>query len=357
MAKGIHLDKKLSDDIMNHFGTTEPDLFGVEVELEGFHVNTVKCGPLWTRHNDGSLRVTKMDSSCCEYVFAQPLNLQDTHKALAILFEALNKPPVEVFDSYRTSIHVHVNCLQESIRTIANFITLAIIFDELFVSQNGETRVGNNFCLRTKDAEGQVEDLIKSVNKYGSLFNLSPHNRYSSVNFSSLLKFGTIEFRSLECTTDLDRVMHWINTVQALKVAARKYADPREIISRFSRHGPIGFMVAHLGKQYEKYAEVPGAHNMLHNGMRLAQDFAYCSEWKAPSQSTSEDKRLRGAKAWKPNNLGGPQFWEQIAIEGAHIPAQMPAWAQALPVGHAIPDDWPPPGALVLNHGDEPDEL
>lgn len=317
----IVLDRKLIQDVGDNYGIgTEQDMFGIEVELEGNHIVTGKesVSKYWSPHQDGSLRVQKEAAQAIEYVFKRPLAMEDTEKALKSLFEFLtNTPGTEVFDSYRTSIHVHVNCLNESIRTIVNFITLAIIFDELLVSQNGETRQGNNFCLRSKDAEGQIADLITSVTKHGNLFNLHPENRYSSTNFSSLLKFGTIEFRSLECTTDFQRVMHWINTLQSLKVAARQYENPREIISKFSKRGPFGFVISHLGEQYAKYTAVPGMHQMLHNGMRLAQDFAFCSEWQQPDPG--EIKEPKAVRSRYKELLPGPalQAYQQVLAQAA----------------------------------------
>lgn len=295
MAK-ILLDRTLVMDLTDQYQVgPEVDLFGIEVELEGRRVITAResITSCWAVHQDGSLRVNKADAQACEYVFRKPLNMEGTLSALRSLFDFLRHTPgVEVFDSYRTSIHVHINFLNDTIRTIVNFLTLAIIFDELFVSQNGETRIGNNFCLRSKDAEGQVTGIIDSVTKHNSILHLAQNNRYSSVNMSSLLKFGTVEFRSLECTTDFARVTHWVKTLQTLKNAAKQYENPREIISKFSRRGPLGFMISNLGDQAEKYCKIPGAHMMLHNGMRLAQDFAFCSDWQPPTKAEEMQKKV-----------------------------------------------------------------
>lgn len=298
----IVLDRTLVSDLSDLYSVgPEIDLFGVEVELEGRRIisNREAIIKYWCLHQDGSLRITKENAQACEYVFRRPLNMEATQLALKILFDYLREGGVEVFESYRTSIHVHVNFLNDSFRTIVNFLTLAIIFDELFVSQNGDTRIGNNFCLRSKDAEGQITNLISSIVKHGSIFNLELNNRYSSINMSSLLKFGTVEFRSLECTTDYARVIHWIKTLQTLKDSAKQYENPREIISKFSRRGPLGFMISNLGDQAEKYIRVSDAHRMLHNGMRLAQDFAFCSDWQPPTKA--EEKKLSARlKAFKP---------------------------------------------------------
>lgn len=347
-CRPIKLNRTLMEDIGNQFGIgAETDLFGVEIELEGRRVKTNQEHILkyWGRHEDGSLRTIKPMSEACEYTFVRPLDMEDTTEALKVLFKYLNTSPVEVFESYRTSIHVHMNCLNDTMRTICNFLTLAIIFDELFVSQNGETRVGNNFCLRSRDAEGQIADLIQTITKYGSFLNLSPNDRYSAINFSSLTKFGTVEFRSLECTTDYDRVIHWIKTIQALKTAARQYENPREIISKFSRRGPLGFMIGHLGEQYSKYAAVQGAHQMMHNGMRLAQDFAFCSDWKLDTdESRSKSKKIIKKMPYNPP-LG--------AVE---VAAPVPGWVQnyVLPIdaGQVNYPGWI--NAPMLNQAEQP---
>jgi hypothetical protein len=377
-AKGMNLEVTLAEDL---FGDKEPgcepDLFGLEVELEGKFIKTAQpdIARYWSIHEDGSLRVQpgKLHAQACEYVFKKPLSLASTIVALENLFNYLTKTPeVEVFDSYRTSIHVHVNCLRESIKTIVNFITLAIIFDELFVSQNGDTRIGNNFCLRARDAEGQIENLISSINKFGSLYQINANDRYSSVNLGSLMKFGSIEFRSLECTTDLWRVIHWVRTLQALKESARSYANPKEIVAKFSRHGPLGFMLANLGPRYEKYAKIPNAYQMLQNGMRLAQDFAYCSDWK---HVKPEEKQPRGRGKRQTLDEMMQEHLNQLAQIAAQNPVvaapqpgpdwPIPAWAQAVAGAgnlQANPGGWdvipppPPPQFFEDEQNDDDDD-
>jgi hypothetical protein len=290
------------------------DSFGLEIELEGEYVQSenIPIMQYWKQVKDGSLRIKQgvVGAQAIEYVFKGPMNLDQTSQALTLLFNYLNKTPkVKVYDSYRTSIHVHVNCMQETFKTVMNFITLSMIFDELFVSQNGQTRIGNNFCLRTRDAEGQLNDLITSVQSYGTPFNVSANNRYSSINVASLAKYGTVEFRSLECSTDYDRVWHWVNTLQSLKKAARSFTNPREIIGTFSNKGPDEFIKNILGPYANKYIAVAGHQQMLHTGMRLAQDFAYCSEWRLPGKDDIKPK--------KPN-----QKLNKI-VPGLH----MPGWA------------------------------
>lgn len=306
-SKPMPLDRKLKDDIaVNYHNTLEiPDLFGVEVELEGKKIKTMKpeVHLLWAQHGDNSLRAKKEGDEATEYVLRQPMDYGGTMEAIQALFGHLNSPGVEVYDSYRTSIHVHVSCVLETHRTIYNFMTLAVLFDELLTSQNGRHRAGNNFCLRSKDAQGQVEDVIFSTEQNGSFLGLDANKRYSSINFVSLLKFGTIEFRSLECTTDFGRVKHWIDTLARLKKVARAYENPQAIIREFSLMSHSDFLEMVLGPQADKYRATKGWDTMLQQGMRLGQDLAYCSNWqimKAGEKYAGVKKKLKYNEIFNP---------------------------------------------------------
>jgi hypothetical protein len=257
------------------------DSFGIEIELEGKNI----CQPsmeimrFWSAVNDGSLRKLNPGDQAIEYVLRQPCSLQRTETAINTLFTYLTSPNAIVYPSYRTSIHVHVNYSQETYRTVYNAMVLSIILDELLTSQNGKHRIGNNFCLRSKDAMGQVIHLIRSIQQNNNFFGISPNERYSSINFASLMKFGSIEYRSLECTLHEGRVMHWIGTLQAIKDSAKTFKNPVEVIQRFSHMETDRWLKATLGPFSAKYLNVPGYQTMLYDGVRLAQDLAYCSEW------------------------------------------------------------------------------
>lgn len=298
LTKPMRLHHTIRSDIPVHSKAIEiPDAYGVEVELEGKNVinkTEMNIGSWWVMHPDGSLRAIKGGESI-EYIFKYPLNINDTEKAVNVLFDYLNTAKVKVFPSYRTSIHVHVNFVMDPFRVVYNFMTLCLILDELLVSQNGDHRIGNNFCLRATDAMGQVNSLIQSIESGMDFYSISGNDRYSSINFVSLLKFGTVEFRSLECTTHKGRLMHWINTLGRIKEASKRYLNPVEIISQFSQMGPKTFLATVLGPYAVKYLAVQGFEAMLHDGMRLAQDLAYCSSWtpQNPTDNVSLGEKLK----------------------------------------------------------------
>jgi len=281
LQKPMNLEHTLANHIPVVNAANIKDVFGIEVELEGKGISEppYDVNLYWAIHGDGSLRKLHPGDEAVEYVSRTPRNLEQTQKSIKLLFEYLKSPGVEVYDSYRTSIHVHVNYAHETFRTIYNSMVLSIILDELLVSQNGEHRVGNNFCLRSRDAMGQVVGLIKSIQSGHNFLGVQPHERYSSINFASLMKFGSIEYRSLECTTHEGRLLHWIGTLQQIKEKSRTFKNPSEIVQQFSMLDSQDFLQSVLGPYGIKYLNVDGYEDMLRDGMRIAQDLAFCSAW------------------------------------------------------------------------------
>lgn len=336
-TKPMNLDGEVHEDCPVHPAAyEEKDCFGVEIELEGLHILTeaMSIRKFWGMHNDGSLRANITGRAggagqALEYVSSQPLNRKQTSESLKVLFDFLNKPPVKVFPSYRTSVHVHVNCGREKWRTVYNYITLSIIFDELFSSINGEHRIGNNFCLRFIDAEAPIREMTECMEHSGYI-SVPDMMRYSSINFASLKKFGTIEFRSMECTTDLERVEAWISTLQRLKEAARDFQNPVDIIGMFSRYTEHEFASKVLGDGYVQYKHIPNLKAMLRRGMRLAQDFAYSSTWEARGPDYKAPRSLTyGEKVALMEKQKAQQLLAQIGHEAQPGAAPAPGWAGA----------------------------
>lgn len=328
------------------------DLIGVEVELEGKHIMPIddkQFNKYWEAVPDGSLKVYNPDEQAIEYRFKNPLNLSATEKALEELQFYLTKKKVEIFDSGRTSVHVHINCNNETMAVIYNYLTLSVIFDELLVSQNGPRRIGNNFCLRAKDAEGFIVSLSNTVHTYGNMGNLSHNNRYSSINPMSLFKFGSIEFRSMECTVDRQRLVHWVKTLLAIKNAARTYANPAEIMGAFSQLGPERFFLNTLGPQAIRYMRVTDRHQMLFQGLRLVQEFANSATWepwveppprkKRPVKSLMTDQEIQefyGVQPSQPLPVPTGSAWTQVQMDSA-IQAQSAQQAAGL---LSLPPGW-----------------
>lgn len=252
-------------------------LFGVEVEVEtqrqipeffnfpGGHV-------YWTVTADNSLRVPQ-GGSAVEYVMVKPLRLEPTQKRVDDLYRYLAQ--FQPLDSYRTSVHVHVNYNAVTGKQFLNALILSVIFDEMFVALMRPHRVGNNFCLRIKDAEGWLEGATKALTSPGFNFHkFHGIGRYSSVNLESLAKFGTIEYRSMEFDAhNVDKLKRWLTTLAELRTAATEtFKDPTEI-SQALRQDPAAFLRTALPTTGEYYINNLSNYRLcMRRGYFLAKD-------------------------------------------------------------------------------------
>lgn len=348
-SKPINLTDTVSKYHRLSILTNEQDAFGIEIELEGKNIRVEgnrDFNQYWQGVGDGSLRALNPGDQAVEYRSRYPYNMSTIDMSVKMLNSCLSQKGVEIYDSGRASVHVHVNMGHDKMSTLYNFITLAIIFDELLVSQNGKNRVGNNFCFRFKDAEGAILAMSHSLRARGDLQGIQPDHRYSSVNICSLFKFGTIEFRSMECTVEYSRLMAWVRTLQALKIAARNFNNPLEIISNFSLRGPDQFFFSILKDQALPYIQVPGRSRMLMDGIRLAQEFTNASTWtpipveelaaKKPSKLDQllENEVQRQAQAEVAFHAQPVNFNEIFGLNRAGQPAEV---AENAPRPRAVP--------------------
>lgn len=252
---------------------------GIEIECEGR--NLAKRVPkYWTTHADGSLR-----GESIEYVLAAPISREAVGDALKVLNDELKKVGSVVNESYRTSVHVHLNTQAFKIRTVYNQLVLYMLFEDLLVEFCGKDRIGNLFCLRAQDAENLIQvlsDAVKTGN-YGNFH--GDHLRYAAVNINALGKYGSLEFRAFRGTTNSKDIEQWVSILLKIKDAAAVYDNPTEICRDFSVVGPRAFMNKVFGPEIsavlERYKDYE---KRLISGVRLVQDIAFAiddwSSWK-----------------------------------------------------------------------------
>lgn len=246
---------------------------GIEIEVEGRRLpHTEKY---WRMEKDGSLRGPEN----MEYVLAQPMSLKDAKKALKYLSVCYNKDKTEVHDTVRAGVHVHVNVQTLNAIELYNFITLYLILEELLVKFCGDFRQGNLFCLRSSDAGYLIDELKKAARtkEFRRLF--SDDLRYSSMNVKALGNYGSLEFRAMRGTRDLDLIYTWAEVLVGLREAAKEYETPCHIIRSFSEGEADNFLHRCLGEKAELFTQYEGYRQMIVSGMRRAQDVAYAVDW------------------------------------------------------------------------------
>lgn len=264
-----------------NFVPKQPGEVGLEIECEGTNLFNSPI-QYWATHQDNSLRAHG-DHPPIEYVLSKPVARLDVPKALSYLSKKLKEAGSTIDDSTRTSVHVHVNMQDKTIKEIYQYILLYMIFEEVLVDFSGPGRPGNLFCLRAKDAEYNVqvmEQAIKNEN-FNEMF--SNEIRYTACNTASLGKFGSLEFRSMRGTVDQELIQLWVDILLTLKDKALRYGNPREIVEDFLQVGPDVFcrkMFGHDSRMYRVFYGRSDLQKSLWDGLRLMRDVAYAVKWE-----------------------------------------------------------------------------
>lgn len=255
---------------------------GLEIEAEGMNLFNMPIS-WWLTHPDGSLRPYK-DHPPIEYVLRKPISREDVPKALSYLTKKLKEAGSQFVDSHRTSVHVHVNCQELTIKQIYQYWCLYTIFEEMLVEFSGPDRPGNLFCLSSKQAEYAVTCLEQAIQNENFNDVFSDNLRYTSCNTASLGKFGSLEFRSMRGTVDQNLIQVWVDILLILRDKALSYECPRSIVKDFTRLGPEAF----LNKIFSDRPDIRAIFNSrtqaernksMWEGVRLMKDVAYAIVW------------------------------------------------------------------------------
>lgn len=278
------------------FGNSTPrGEIGLEIEVEGRNLPGVmnRNGEIphildktWTLHQDGSLRNLHEEDQAIEYVLSKPLGRGDFVAALAQFEDKWKAAGATSYNSYRTSVHVHLNVCDWSWRTVWSFLTTYFILEEALVSfADGGTkaRVGNKFCLRASDSDAIITTLSGLGRRDFSAPNLSDRDlKYGAVNVAALQRYGSLEFRSLRGTVDTGLIQTWTNILLAIKDYSSKYDNPTDIITEFSEMTPMVWAERVLGPEFLGFLQQaqPNIEQTLVFGVRIAQEVAYSCDWK-----------------------------------------------------------------------------
>lgn len=285
-----YLNMKVSDAFNSkpHEG-----LNGVEIEVEGQRLPYDIPGGLWNAIEDGSLR-----GESKEYVFRKPLSEEEGVRALEQLNESFKEAKSIINSSYRTSVHVHVNCQSLTFKQVYNYILLYIIFEDILIDLCGRERDGNLFCLRVTDAE-QLVEALKFLPTAGDIRSFhGDHLRYASININSIGKYGSLEFRAYRGTTETADISMWVKLLNRLREAAIRYDNPQQIIENFSKLGYRAFTLDVFGDNPIAHFVLAArnAEERLVFGVRYAQEIAYCvKDWNTNRKPNKDEERIYAA--------------------------------------------------------------
>ena len=249
---------------------------GIEIEAETlsdevFPQRTDALREFWRAEADGSLR-----GNSIEYVFKKPFSLKESKKALLVLREALDSRNIVIEDSIRAGVHVHVNCQDMTCEQVLRFIAIYYSLENILVKWCGKNRTNNLFCLRNMDAEGAIMRVANSLRGPEWASGLVSNNiRYASLNASSLMKYGSLEFRALRTENDFTKTYKWAELLVHLKNKSLEFSSVEEVLEQFSMQGPRGWAEDILGDFYEEVSNYENFEKEVWVGIRYAQDLLF----------------------------------------------------------------------------------
>ena len=181
---------------------------GVEVEIE--NVRTwLGVSPYWTMTEDGSLR-----NSGREFI-TPPIKAWRLEHALETLYNKEINSDTEF--SERCSIHVHMNIRTLTVNQLEALIVTYMVFEKVLYEWVGQNRYQNVFCV-------PLCETTLGSKLHGLIFSKNPMvhgwQKYTGLNLLPITEKGTIEFRQMYGTKDIQETLMWVNMLLSLKIFA-----------------------------------------------------------------------------------------------------------------------------------------
>lgn len=193
----------------------ENALVGLEIEAE--QIKTfVPLEYYWSGKDDNSLRYYGK-----EFV-SIPLRMKQVENALKYLNIQLNTYVPRFEFSPRCSVHVHLNVRDMTWDQIKTLILLYAIFERHFFHIAGTKRETSVFCVPIYKT--QALKALWKLETSGMKW-----HKYAAINPGTILgnddvsRYGTLEFRHLYGTNNVETIIKWLNNIMCLRRACRNY--------------------------------------------------------------------------------------------------------------------------------------
>lgn len=247
---------------------------GVEIEMEADRIPSPNDLPrAWKLERDGSLR-----GESGEFVLRKPVPVSELDSVFAELRQAMVNAKTRIRPTYRAGVHIHINVQDLTPKQLITFITCYFILEEVLLSYCDKSRVGNHFCLRMSDASYLMDRLITLIETEDLHVLDNEDLRYASLNVTSLFKYGSIEFRSLESSDDFGKIKTWARILHHLKIFAQSVNNPTDLLGMASERGFTSFARDMLGPYYKVLEEFV-TDDKIRVGIRNIQYPIYSRNW------------------------------------------------------------------------------
>lgn len=254
---------------------------GLEHEYEGVKDSSLPkhtFADFWTYHEEGSLK-----DNGAEYVFATPLFGIDAYNALEWLVAHAKDSGWKC--TKRTGIHVHLDVRDLTVPQLAGLCILYAAVEPILYRWVGDGRDSSHFCIplyRADEALLGTCSIIRSAlqddkgDGHTALNLAEEYQRYAGFNLQALHKFGSIEFRQLQTTHDLGRIVDWVNMLMSLKSTALKLPQSDGAVVRMIQKMGARELLAYVfsGTLSEKLYTAKSDEDLVIRGLPSARDIA-----------------------------------------------------------------------------------
>lgn len=196
-----------------------PDLIvGLELEIEGWASRAAALQG-WHYTEDGSLRNNGREA------ITVPTKTKYVRR---LLEEFYRHHEVTEANNYteRCSTHVHMNVQDYSYAELRTLCMVYQICERLLFGYVGHERDDNVFCVpwyESGNTSRLVDKLVKNATS-----TIGGWVKYSALNLLPVQEKGTVEFRHLHGTCNVDVIMGWVNLISRMHLFAKK-VSPKDL--------------------------------------------------------------------------------------------------------------------------------
>jgi len=172
-------------------------------------------------------------------------------------------------ESWRAGIHVHVDVRDLDLHQLANVCILYGMLERIIFEWEGNSRDQSNFCVPwyvCNEAATAVGEVLNATSRLGEGTEITQHQfghinrlgKYSALNILPVVRQGSIEFRMMQSTSDVARILEFVNICMTIvKVAKEVEQNPLLVLSEL---GPERFI-----DEYIKLPQFKGTANYEEN--------------------------------------------------------------------------------------------
>ncbi len=328
---------------------------GLEVEMEGKGLANFRV-PGWITSGDGSLR-----GNGVEWILEHPLSKTDALHSLDYLYRVAKREGT-LKPSDRCGVHIHINCQHMTVPEVFNYITLYLILEDLILSWCGEDREGNLFCLRAKDAEWLIFNLIEDKVKSGRFYKTTSKGefKYAAINVAAIKYYGSLEFRALRTPKTPKPIKNYVSLLLRLKEKAIGVKDATAFIVACSERGEVEWAKDILGP-YFNMLSCRNMDEVIMDGVRRTQALAFSPLKKAVRKKNrpEEDRLIFAGPApmLRAGDVNPAQNWRladgRLVMGNREVPDDAPEVAEDQPEPPPAPPPIQPNWGQILGEEEE----